>query len=266
MGKKLNVAGGLFLTGLGLVKLFEAFTSDDNPGGVVAGSLGKLTSAKGLPSDQAMKAYEEIVGITGRAMPVAKKMEVRGLDEKAKILAKLARGEEGYTHPALIQASRRIAGGYKNGTWSTPEKAWEKEASALYRWTRDRVHYMRDPVDRDCFSTPLQTLFVGSGDCDDYTTLLAAMGMAVGQRARLRVIRQKESPSWDHIYTLLNPEGDGEKWIAMDASVNASAGWEAPGAGAVMALKRGGLDADAKRRATKEAEAGIVADVIDFDV
>jgi hypothetical protein len=266
MGKKLNVAGGLFLTGLGLVKLFQAFTEEDGSGGVVAGSLGKVTSAKGLPSGAAMRAYEEVAGISGRAMPISKKLEVNGLDEKAKILAKLVRGEEGYTHPVLIQAARQIAGDRSGGTWSTPEKDWEREATAIYKFARKRVHYMRDPVDRDCFSTPLQTLFVGSGDCDDSSVLIAALGMAVGQRARFRVIRQKESPSWDHIYVLLNPEGDGKKWIAMDASVNASAGWEAPGAGAVMALKRKGLSAEDRKRAEKEAAAGIVADVIDFDV
>lgn len=265
MSKKLNIAGGLFLTGLGLVKLVEAF-SEESPGGVVAGSLGKLTSGKPDLSGNAQRAYEEIVGVSGRAMPTSKKSEVKDLTEKVKVLSKLARGEEGYTHPVLIQAARRIAGGYKGGTWSTPEKAWEKEAAALFRWTRERVHYMRDPVDRDCFSTPLQTLFIGSGDCDDYSTLLAAMGMATGQRARFRIIRQKKSPSWDHIYILLNPEGDGAKWIAMDATVDVSAGWEAPGAAAVMALKKGGLSPEDKKRAQKAADAGIVADVIDYDV
>jgi len=265
MGKGLNIAGGLFLTSLGLVKLIDALTSDCTSG-VVAGSFGEVAKAKGLPSGEAMRAYEEVVGISGRALPVSKKLEVNGLDAKAKILAQLVRGEEGYTHPVLIQAARKIAGGRSGGTWRTPEKDWEREATAIFKFVRQRVHYMRDPVDRDCFSTPLQTLFVGSGDCDDSAVLLATLGMAVGQRARFRVIRQKKSPSWDHIYTLLNPEGDGKQWIAMDASVDVAAGWEAPGAGAVMALKRGGLSDSDKKRATKAAEAGIVADVIDFDV
>jgi transglutaminase-like putative cysteine protease len=66
-------------------------------------------------------------------------------------------------------------------------------------------------------------------NCDEYSATAAAALMSVGIPARFKVIRTKDSPTWNHIYVEAGtPKQSPTKWIALDASVAAKPGWEAP--------------------------------------
>lgn len=74
--------------------------------------------------------------------------------------------------------------------------------------------------------------------CDDFTIVLGSMLQSVGYPVACRVIRTKDSQDWNHIYLLcaippkeppmLNGIPDTSKWVPLDASVPAKAGWQAP--------------------------------------
>lgn len=66
-------------------------------------------------------------------------------------------------------------------------------------------------------------------NCDEYSSTACAALMAVGIPCRFKVIRTKDSPTWNHIYVEAGtPKQNPTKWIALDASVAARPGWEAP--------------------------------------
>lgn len=65
-----------------------------------------------------------------------------------------------------------------------PEKAWRAEAAAIHTFVRDRIRYVRDPVDLEKIAGPMETLATGQGDCDDKAVLAAALLQAIGHPAR----------------------------------------------------------------------------------
>jgi hypothetical protein len=66
-------------------------------------------------------------------------------------------------------------------------------------------------------------------NCDEYSATACAALMSIGVPCRFKVIRTKDSPTWNHIYVEAGtPKQNPSKWIALDASVAAKPGWEAP--------------------------------------
>ena len=57
-------------------------------------------------------------------------------------------------------------------------------AKALFYFVRDNIQYIDDPYAREYLATPAETLFSESGDCDDYSILLANLLQAVGIETR----------------------------------------------------------------------------------
>ncbi len=72
-----------------------------------------------------------------------------------------------------------------------------------------------------------------TSQCDDGVVLLGAMLRSVGYPVKLRVVQDKGSSTWSHIYLLIGiPPTGPSKWVPLDWSVVPfkPAGWEAPGA------------------------------------
>lgn len=63
-------------------------------------------------------------------------------------------------------------------------KDYAGEVRVLQHFVRDRIRYVRDARDVETVQTPQRTLEVGSGDCDDKATLLAALLETIGHRTR----------------------------------------------------------------------------------
>ncbi len=89
-----------------------------------------------------------------------------------------------------------------------------EEAKRLYRFVVQRVRYQKDPVGLETVQSPTATLSIGAGDCDDLSGLLAALAMAVGIPARLRVIGHSED-DLVHIFPELLI---GRRWYSADAT------------------------------------------------
>jgi len=109
-------------------------------------------------------------------------------------------------------------------------KAFACEAKSLFEWVRDNVKWIRDTRGFETLQYPYRTLAFGAGDCDDLSTLLAALAISVGIRTKFRAIAANPArkDQYSHVYVMVDPLGT-DRWIACDPTVKTAAfGWESP--------------------------------------
>jgi hypothetical protein len=182
-------------------------------------------------SSRASMLMDEGGDNTGRGM-ILHKQEVTKIEDNAKAIVGLIR--KGSEDPRIRQLtakvlSRKCSGSKGMGEWCVPEKDYDAEISAIYNFARRRVRYTRDIDNLDTYQSAARTLQMGIGDCDCYTIVVGSMLRSVGYPVRIRIVQTSKSASWDHIYLLVGtPPRKPEKWVSMDASLEAHAGWEVP--------------------------------------
>lgn len=103
-----------------------------------------------------------------------------------------------------------------------PPKDYAGEVRAIFEWVRDHVRYTRDVRDVETVQTPQATLELEQGDCDDKTTLLAALLESVGVRTRLVAVGMVRPGSYSHVYAEAFVRG---AWVALDATMPHAVGW-----------------------------------------
>ena len=140
----------------------------------------------------------------GRAGVQATVQAMRQLVDQAKV------------DPAIRQAAQSVV-------FLQPEKDYLAEAEALFNFVRDSIRYTRDVHGVETLQTPQITLATRMGDCDDQSTLLAAMLESVGIPTRF-VVAGYNGHDFEHVY-LQAWCGD---WIGMDATEPHQMGWEPP--------------------------------------
>lgn len=101
-------------------------------------------------------------------------------------------------------------------------KNWRGEIEALFRFVRDHIRYTRDIVGLETLQTPPVTLELGAGDCDDKSTLLAALLESVGHPTRFVAVGYRAPGSYSHVYVETRM---GAGWIALDATMPHDMGW-----------------------------------------
>lgn len=115
-----------------------------------------------------------------------------------------------------------------------PPRAWTREISALHRFVRDQILYVKDPVGLELVQSPEATLDIGRGDCDDKSTLLAALLEATGHPARFTVLGFNGNP-FSHVMAEAK-SGDG-RWIPLETIIQKEMGWFPPGVTSKYSLK-----------------------------
>lgn len=153
--------------------------------------------------------------------------KVRTLDDRIRILKRLV--EQGKRDPEVYAFARQAVAQRCGDRWCVDEKDTLGELKALFDAIRSRVRYTSDIAGIDSYQTPGKTLRMGSGDCDDASSLSAAAALSIGIPARFKVIRTKDARDWNHIYVEMGvPRGNPKRWVPFDASVPKPMGWEAP--------------------------------------
>ena len=106
-----------------------------------------------------------------------------------------------------------------------PQKDYDGEVRAVTEYVKDRVRYVRDIAGVETLQTPLKTLEYGQGDCDDKSTLLAAMLESLGHHCRFRAVGFS-SGSLCHVFVEVRNRG---RWLPLETTEPVAVGWEPPG-------------------------------------
>jgi len=103
-----------------------------------------------------------------------------------------------------------------------PQTDWRGEVRAVFNYVRDHIRYTRDVAGLETLQTPLITLEDRTGDCDDKSTLLAALLESVGHPTRFVAVGYAGPKSYSHVYVETRM---GQGWLPLDATMPHDVGW-----------------------------------------
>lgn len=112
-------------------------------------------------------------------------------------------------------------------------KDYGAELRCLHAFVRDHVRYVRDVEGVETLQTPVQTLNVLAGDCDDKAMLLCALAGSIGFPTRFAAIGVREQP-FSHVMAQVADDSDyiNAETILTDPPVEL--GWFPPDATSIM--------------------------------
>lgn len=95
-----------------------------------------------------------------------------------------------------------------------PEKNYTAEAKRLHQIIRDNIRYIKDVRGVETIQTPIQTIKLGSGDCDDKSVLVASLLESIGHPTRFVACGFiPESLSHVFVQTKIGP-----KWVSVETT------------------------------------------------
>lgn len=97
---------------------------------------------------------------------------------------------------------------------SLPQKKWFSEARKIHAFVRDRIRYVKDIRGVETLQTPVQTLRIGQGDCDDHSILIASLLEAIGHKTRFLAIGFTPQ-KFTHVFPQVNISN---QWITLEAT------------------------------------------------
>jgi len=125
---------------------------------------------------------------------------------------------------ATLRAMRKITHTYKTApavrelamhlTSNLPEKNWSLQAAAVHAFVRDRIRYTRDVRGVETLQTPIQTLRLGQGDCDDKSMLVAALLESIGHPTRFVAVGFTPG-TFSHVFPQTKIGG---KWVTLETT------------------------------------------------
>jgi len=111
------------------------------------------------------------------------------------------------TNPHILNFARSLVAGVRG-------KDFAGEAALLQNWVRDNIRYTQDVYDVETLQTPIVTLNVRHGDCDDQSTLLATLLNAIGHEVRFVAV----GFSPDNFEHVLVETKIGEQWLPAETT------------------------------------------------
>lgn len=99
-------------------------------------------------------------------------------------------------------------------TRDLPPKKWSAEAARIHAFVRDEIRYIKDIAGVETLQTPVQTLRIGQGDCDDKSILVASLLQAIGHPVLLMAVGFSKG-HYSHVLPYTKIAG---KWIALETT------------------------------------------------
>jgi len=95
-----------------------------------------------------------------------------------------------------------------------PQKDLIGEAKAIHAFVRDSIRYVKDIRGCETIQTPVQTLHLHQGDCDDKSMLVASLAESIGFKTRFIAVGFIPN-SFCHVFPQLQIKG---KWITLETT------------------------------------------------
>lgn len=109
-------------------------------------------------------------------------------------------------------------------THEVPSKSPTAEIFAIYKWVRDHIRYRHDPNELEWVQAPWRTVQEKAGDCDDLTTLIAALCGSLGHRWQFRTVGATPTRQ-QHVQAQVH---DKQRWIDLDPVLEPTQATTAP--------------------------------------
>lgn len=154
----------------------------------------------------------------GDTQPVARLASIPGGKAGVAATLKIMRR---FVREAIREPSQKIRSLAMDIVSALPARSWNHEVARLHAFVRDEIRYVRDPVGLELVATPARTLESRQGDCDDKSTLLAALLESVGHPARFKAVALNGGP-FSHV---LVESKVGESWVPLETIINRPMGW-----------------------------------------
>jgi len=99
-------------------------------------------------------------------------------------------------------------------THDLPQKKWAAEAARIHAFVRDEIRYIKDIRGCETLQTPVQTLRIGQGDCDDKSMLAAALLESIGHPTRFVAVGFQPG-NFSHVFPQTKIAG---KWVTLETT------------------------------------------------
>ncbi len=124
-----------------------------------------------------------------------------------KRMTSIARGYK--TAPLIRETALKILS-------RVPEKQFRREVEAILKYVQQNVRYTLDVVGVETLQTPVQTLRLMQGDCDDQSMLLASLLMSAGHPCKFVAIGA-EKGRFSHVLVMTRVGG---QWLFAEPIIN----------------------------------------------
>lgn len=128
-----------------------------------------------------------------------------GVRATLRAMAKIARDYK--KNPAIRELALRL-------TRDLPPKKWAAEAARIHAFVRDEIRYIKDIAGVETLQTPIQTLRIGQGDCDDKSILTAALLLSIGHPVLFMAVGFHKG-QYSHVLPFTKIAG---KWFALETT------------------------------------------------
>jgi hypothetical protein len=130
----------------------------------------------------------------------------------------IVRGKEGFSDPRVRATAVDIVRGLSN-------RDRQGQIAAVLTWVKQNIDFRGEY--KELLQTPVVTLQLCAGDCDDHSMLISSLLKTLGFTTRFSTVAaDAEDPSqFTHVFCeVLDPTT--EQWIALDSTVKSSTpGW-----------------------------------------
>jgi Transglutaminase-like superfamily len=141
-----------------------------------------------------------------------------GIGQTILFMRGAVQGNEGASNPTVRQQALTIARGLD-------ARDKQGQIAAVLDWVKSNIEFRGE--DGEVIQTPLVTLQLKAGDCDDHSTLIAAMLRTLGFQVRFNTVAADASDpnEFTHVFAEVLDPTTGQ-WTAMDSTVPGSyPGW-----------------------------------------
>lgn len=129
----------------------------------------------------------------------------QGVRATLKMMAKIARQYK--TNPHIRELALQL-------TRDLPPKKWTAEVGRIHQFVRDDIRYIKDVAGVETLQTPVQTLRIGQGDCDDKSMLVAALLLSIGHPVLFMAVGFVPG-HYSHVLPFTKIAG---KWVAVETT------------------------------------------------
>lgn len=99
---------------------------------------------------------------------------------------------------------------------NTPgHKNFVGQIKALHAWVQNNIQYVKDVRGVETVQTPLVTIELRQGDCDDQSVLLASLLESIGHQTRFIAIKQNAFGPFVHVFTETRV---GPRWLPLETT------------------------------------------------